>query len=151
MLQRVQTIYLLGVIICMAAVFFLPVLNIDITNAVSENYYLFGNIDSFNFIPVWLQHTLLISVIDIIVLTCITIFCYKKRKLQIKLCYLNSIFILLFYGTIIYFRFVINQNQGVIHLQTGAVLPLVALIFNYLALRFIKKDEALIRSMDRLR
>jgi hypothetical protein len=38
-----------------------------------------------------------------------------------------------------------------ISFKTGVVLPLVAIILDYLAIRGIKKDEALIRSIDRIR
>ncbi|MCL1943992.1 MAG: DUF4293 domain-containing protein [Candidatus Azobacteroides sp.] len=151
MLQRIQTLYLFGIVICMIVLFFIPVLNIDVTSQITGNYYLFDNVDSLNFIPDYLQHTLLILVADILVLSLIIIFCYKKRSLQIKLCFLNAVFILLFYACIVYFRVIINQNQSVIHLHAGAVLPVIAFIFNYLAVYFIKKDEALIKSMDRIR
>jgi hypothetical protein len=39
----------------------------------------------------------------------------------------------------------------VISFKTGAVLPLVAIVIDWLAIRAIGKDEALIRSIDRIR
>lgn len=35
--------------------------------------------------------------------------------------------------------------------RLGFALPIIAIILNYLAIRNIRKDEALVKSMDRLR
>jgi Domain of unknown function (DUF4293) len=40
---------------------------------------------------------------------------------------------------------------GGVQYRAGLILPTLALIFNWLAGRAIKKDEALVKSMDRLR
>ena len=44
---------------------------------------------------------------------------------------------------------ILTNNPG--GYQFGLFLPAIALFFNSLALRFIRKDEKLVRSMDRLR
>ncbi len=43
-----------------------------------------------------------------------------------------------------------NLDQR-LHYRYGSYLPLVSLLFTFLAVRFVKRDEALIRSADRLR
>ena len=79
---------------------------------------------------------------------------YKKRLTQIKLGALNS---LLMGGSLIltiYFSF---QGEKMLEPEVkGAYLPgfyaiFVALIFNLLANRFIRRDERLVRSVDRIR
>jgi len=150
MLQRIQSIYLLGIALCMAVPFFLPIFGIDIVSG-NVDYYLFGKEAGLGFIPKALQYSLLILVAGTLFLALVTVFCYKNRNLQVKLCFLNIAFIVLFYLGIVYFKIIADQNQAGFRLQIAAFLPAVALIFNYLAVRFIKKDEALIKSMDRLR
>ena len=150
MLQRIQSLFLLGIVLCMAAMFFLPIFG---TGAASGNFdhYLFGNTSDSGVIPQALQCALSVLIGVILILALITVFCYKKRQLQIKLCFLNIVFILLFHVGMVYFKIIAEQNQAEFRLQPAAFLPAVALIFNYLAVKYVKKDEALIRSMDRLR
>ena len=83
-----------------------------------------------------------------------TIFQYKKRLLQIKLGAVNAFIIMAFVATATYFIYT-GENQigfesrGVFHV--GYFLPLAALLLNSLANRFIRKDEKLVRSVDRIR
>jgi len=58
---------------------------------------------------------------------------------------LFGLFCLFFYFT--YFSF----SGAKISFEIGIVLPLVAIVLDYLAIRAIDKDEALIRSIDRIR
>jgi len=44
-----------------------------------------------------------------------------------------------------------NQLNGVVSYKITVIFPVVAAILTYLAIRAIGKDEALIRSMDRIR
>jgi len=83
----------------------------------------------------------------------ITIFFYKKRKVQLKLCYTNIIAILLFYGAFFSYYYAAKNSMNIefSSLNFGIILPIVALIFNILATSKIKADEKLIRSLDRIR
>ena len=147
MLQRIQTLYLLGVAICLVLVFFLPLFSIQSSApGVISSYYL-------NFATnIEISTGMFILIVIAFVMTLIIVFCYKKRKLQLKLCRLNNLFILLFYAVCVYFLYVQQMIETLINsLQIGIILPLIALIFNLLAIRFIKKDEALIKSLNRLR
>jgi hypothetical protein len=44
-----------------------------------------------------------------------------------------------------------NQLNGVVSYKITVVFPFVSAVLTYLAIRAIGKDEALIRSMDRIR
>ncbi|MBK6264045.1 DUF4293 domain-containing protein [Marivirga sp. S37H4] len=84
----------------------------------------------------------------------ITIGLYKKRMKQIILCAVNSIVIGVALGLSAYWASqaegnILREAQG--GYQYGLFLPAIALVFNSLAGRFIRKDEKLVRSMDRLR
>ncbi len=85
--------------------------------------------------------------------TFITIFLFKKRFLQIRLCAANIALLIGTTGLIYYFG-----SMGLKELPAQSltysvttVFPIAGAILNYLALRAILKDEALIRSMDRIR
>tara|TARA_B100001057_G_scaffold423226_1_gene445233 strand:- start:216 stop:704 length:489 start_codon:yes stop_codon:yes gene_type:complete len=83
-----------------------------------------------------------------------SIFQYKNRLRQIQLGSLNSLLIGMTLGLIMYFVFkaetlLAPTRQG--NYLLGFYLPLASLLCNFTANRFIRKDEKLIKSMDRIR
>lgn len=79
------------------------------------------------------------------------IFFYKNRMLQLRFCYVEVMLLLglqLFIGYSIYTLKVDGDNM---RYSATAVMPIIAAIFMWLAARGIIKDEALVRSLDRLR
>jgi glucan phosphoethanolaminetransferase (alkaline phosphatase superfamily) len=84
----------------------------------------------------------------------LSIFKYKSRMTQVKL---NALFSLLSASTIVgivYYSLkgnalMLPEIQGTFLL--GFYLPIVAMFNNFLANRFIRKDEALVKSADRIR
>ena len=94
---------------------------------------------------------LFISTIALALLTFANIFSFRNRTIQKRIC--NVVIIL-----IVALSFWISQMaqhlpgglEGVAY-NAGAFMPILAIIFNILALRGIKNDEQLIKSADRLR
>ena len=130
MIQRIQTVYLFFVFCLMAILAFIPASSL---NAFSNGFFI-----GFS------------SVIALVAI--ITVFLYKNRRMQIRLCYGMLIALVFFY----IFYFIFNrQNLSFTELfkqvQYTFVFPFISIIFVYLALRGIKKDEKLVRSLDRLR
>ncbi len=87
------------------------------------------------------------------VVALITVFLYKKRMLQIRLSIFNIVIMVGFY---LYFGFILYKIYPVEHLQfqkvgIGAIMPVIAIILTALAIRNIGADEALVRSLQRLR
>jgi hypothetical protein len=83
-----------------------------------------------------------------------SIFQFKKRLLQIKLGFLNSLLLSAVLGTIflgIKAGDDLLKDQGSEDFLVGFYLPIIALLLNLMANRYIKKDEALVRSVDRIR
>jgi len=82
----------------------------------------------------------------------ISIFVYKNRLLQLRLCGLNLALLL---GTtgMIYFlgTKLIDDIAGVMSYKITTAFPIIALILTFLALKAIGKDIALLKSMDRIR
>ena len=81
------------------------------------------------------------------------IFLFKNRILQIRLCVFNSILMLGFYGLFAFFYWSVKGQMESVSMSFKFALsfPLISLILNYLAIRNIGADEALVRSLDRLR
>ena len=84
----------------------------------------------------------------------ITIFMFKNRPLQLRLGYiLITLCILLpLVAALLVFNEQGDQISGdVVSDELGIYLPIVGLITTFLANRFIKRDNKLVKSMDRLR
>jgi len=83
-----------------------------------------------------------------------SIFQYKNRLTQLKLGAVNAFIIMAYVATATYFIYtgekeIGYESRGIF--KPGYFLPLAALLLNSLANRFIKKDEKLVRSVDRIR
>jgi ABC-type transport system involved in multi-copper enzyme maturation permease subunit len=87
----------------------------------------------------------------------IVLFLYKDRKKQMKLCLLPIILAVLTLGYQIYqTQFANQQNKLVIglydnHIVIGIFIPVLVILLSVMAYNGIKKDEELVRSVDRLR
>jgi uncharacterized membrane protein (DUF485 family) len=154
MIQRIQTVYLFLAAVITALIFLFPFASYNDGVSVYKLGILgFTNLTDnlilFNVVPVALL------VISTLVLTVITIFMFKKRMLQIRLSRISIFIYLVLIGVIFYYsdRAVSELNGDKITFQYGfgAIAPIIALLLTYLAIRGIKKDEALVRSADRIR
>lgn len=165
MIQRVQSIFLLLVAICMGLMLAFDIWQkADITQGEVvelDAYYLthFQMEEATDATPVNVieQQTgwyiaILASLSAIVAIY--SIFRYDNRLTQIKLAALNS---LLIGGTFVAAMWLRYEGQEMLvtgaegEYLTGFYLPIAALAFNMLANRFIRKDEALVRSADRFR
>jgi len=160
MIQRIQTVFLLLSSICMILFLILPVW-MKLDPASGELYKVFS---------IYLSHIEVLEAkveliylpysysggvaILTIIITWIEIFKYKNRLTQIKLGTLNS---LLMTGSLVYLVYLTYNMQheilpGILgQYKVGLFMPAIALVLNSLANRFIRKDEKLVRSVDRIR
>ncbi len=87
------------------------------------------------------------------VLSLFTVFLYGNRKLQIRLSVFTCILMVGFYlyvGGIVYMLYAADSFFfGKIGI--GIAMPLIAIVFTVLAIGRIKADEALVKSLNRLR
>lgn len=156
MWQRIQTLYLILVILLMTAGILLP--SAEFFNAEKNISYL---LDSRGIIEMTEQGTasklastnpltFLFGLILFVATFCI--FKFQDRKKQFRLATINTILILIYIIAFVVFVFYAKNKLGAdISLKIPAVLSVIALIFSYLAMRGISKDEKLVRSLDRLR
>lgn len=82
----------------------------------------------------------------------ITIFLYKRRILQIRLSIINSVLFAGYYALLFLYVWQIGTALNADwHLGFATAFPLINIILTFLAIRSIGKDEALIKSLNRLR
>ena len=149
MIQRIQSVYLLLVtvltVICMCS----PVGSIIAgTNEISE----FGNLcitmpDGTKDYAPWALFAILLLVS---IISFGTIFLFKKRMLQIRLTIFSSVVLIGYYLALVAYLFMMAEDTTFSASWT-ICLPFAALILNWLAIRGIGADEALVKAYDRLR
>lgn len=75
---------------------------------------------------------------------------FKKRILQIRILAFSIILMLGLFGLFFYFVY-FSFEEVKVAFKIATALPVVAIILDWLAIRAIGKDEALVRSLDRIR
>lgn len=82
----------------------------------------------------------------------VIIFLFRKRILQSKLTFISIIMSLGFYAVMYLYRF-LSFNEEVLNTSYcwPVILPLINAILGFMAWRSVLKDEAYVRSLDRLR
>ena len=137
MLQRIQTIYLL---LAFVATGVLPFIFPLWTMSDGKDYLFMHN--QLYVILFGLSTTLsLISIVS-----------YKKRQNQFVMGRLNMILNLILLGLFVYRSLnVSGETPAVSEKGIGMFLPIVAIVLLVLANKAIKKDEDLVKSVDRLR
>lgn len=153
MLQRIQTVYLLIIVALTVATLFLPL-------AVIQSGDIFYSLDASGISTMVPETELVYPAWELFALTAIialvalvTIFLYKNRILQIRLSVFNGLLMIGFYGLFAYLLWQAKGQVDDFHLSVKIALsfPLINMILDYLVIRNIGADEALVRSLERLR
>ena len=148
MIQRIQTLYLLIIAALMAVTLFSG-LAWFAGDAGEFGLYAFGLKTAEGEL---VQSTVYMGVL--LALACalplVTIFLFRRRLLQIRLCVVEMVLLLGVYYFLSWrvFSDLTFHTQG---FKPAIVLPLVCLLFAYLAARAIFRDELLVRAADRIR
>ncbi len=144
MIQRIQTLYLL-----MAAIFsggLIFVFNlwtetsgkvVAVPNLLNESSLLIK--------------TILFAYIISALLSVISIFQFKKRQLQFVLGRVNMLVNFYLLGVLIYLSLSVSGETAVSEKGIGMFIPIIVIVFIAMANKAIKKDEDLVKSVDRLR
>jgi len=136
MLQRIQTIYLL------------------ISAAISAGFiFLFPLWETKEGIKVFaFQKVLYLSLfLGSALLSLLSIFMFKNRKLQFVLGRLNIILNFFLLGFFVYLSLNVSGETMVSVKGIGMFLPIISIVFLVLGNKAIKRDEDLVKSVDRLR
>jgi hypothetical protein len=134
MIQRIQSIYLLlagvsnGILI-----FFLPLFIIGgVPRMILDD-------------PTFLIMTVLSTLVSLF-----SIFRYRNRQQQVVSGRINIILNFVLFGLMLFMFFTLREDNEIMF-HAGTFVPILSVILISLANRAILKDEALVRSADRLR
>lgn len=157
MIQRIQTVWLFLASGSLLLLFLFPYLQFFDNFGVAMAVKVTGIYQGISTGVVQTESFILqtIATVLIALIPLVTIFNFRDRKKQLKLCYINVVVIILF-GIWLYFTAsdaVTSFNKS-IHLENigiGALLVPLSVVFLALAVKGIRKDQKLIKSVDRLR
>lgn len=133
MIQRIQTVYLfITVLISALALFFVP-----IWDKMKSNLY----------DPLYVDY----GFTAIAVITLISIFLFKNRKRQMLMVRFVIFLNIILLGFFVYWFLNMPGEMNFSEKGIGMGVPIVSIVFLLLAHKAIKKDDDLVKSVDRLR
>jgi hypothetical protein len=142
MIQRIQSLYLFLAAAVSAILFYIPLFELPAAamDQAPREFIITSN------------SLLMILNAAIGIASFAVIFLFRNRAFQLKACRLILIFIFVLIGLLFYTSDTISGglDQKVVF-KIGTYLPLLQVVFVFLANRAIKKDDDLVRSADRLR
>lgn len=150
MIQRKQTIYLLLALIAVAVCLCLQIGSFEPTT-MGPALQMFNLFVVSNGAPspvVWPLFALLVVAAPLIL---VTIFAYKNRKRQARLCVLNIVLCLAWVAVYAVIGWVVGVEKMAFRPELAAALPVVAVILLVMARNGILADERLVRAADRIR
>ena len=136
MLQRIQTVYLLiSVLIIGGLYLWFPIIKSESGLIIISN-----------------NEPMVVGLIfGSILLTLLSILNFKKRQLQFVINRLSIILNFLLLGVFVYRSLTLSGETLVSEKGIGVLLPIISIVFLVMANKAIKKDEDLVKSVDRLR
>ncbi len=155
MIQRIQSLFLFLVFAGSLAAFFFPIASFWGDLYVVKLGAL-GIEEQFPYEAVWPNTILLTAILGLIgFLAFVTIFLYKQRLVQKRLIRFDLLLTII-YLALIFFYYVpeletLTDTSADYINEPGIYISIVSIVFLILALRFVGKDEKLIRAADRLR
>ena len=149
MIQRIQSVYLFIALVLNILIFTMPFAEVSVEGGaickISHNgIYSLDDQSTPSYVI-----TAIVAVICL--LTLMTIFQYKRRLLQMRLCTYNLILSLATLGLMAYSMWFTLANIEVVNPKAAAIFPLLSSILFVLAWRAVRNDDKLIKSVDRIR
>jgi len=153
MIQRIQSIYLAIVTLLTATLFYLKLVTLATQDTIYSMYYngiFVGETNTGEMVTDMLAFTILL--ISSVAVGIVTIFLNKRRLLQIRVAALNIGLQIGLTGLIYFFTRTAGKDVEVLYsFHYPVVFPLISVVLLIMAIKAIGKDEALIRSLDRIR
>lgn len=135
MIQRIQSVYLLLLILINTGVFWTPVYS----RAMADP-------------AIWIAYGFVISLAGAILVGFVSIFLFENRKLQLNVVKWGTYLQIVAFGFSTGILFSLGGfGTFLVRESTGVLLLTLGLLFYWLAARSIRKDEELVKSMDRIR
>jgi len=155
MWQRIQTVFLGLVVVIMIASMFLPIWKYVDSGGIRYELYplhysiIDGEQRSTAYFPYSVTAVLMIAAATIAVQT---IRRYDNRLTQIKLAAFNTLLLMAVMGCAVVFSYKLNDEFKYIGMSRLALWTIFgAVASNWLAMRFIRRDEKIVKDSDRLR
>ncbi len=152
MIQRIQSLYLLIVTVLMVTTIFLPLILITFPDDtyLALTFRGFAN-EGWN----WELSTACLSILTAVIafLSLGNIFMFHNRSRQVRICIYNMLLMLGWYAllyTVVSYK-LDELTYDSFNIQIASCFPLVSIILTFLAMRGILKDDAIVKSLDRLR
>jgi hypothetical protein len=151
MLQRIQSLFLLLVFVAALLLYVVPVYHSSTAN-LSLTSDGVPRSDGNKVEDYTVSQKSLLSLIDgsVALLSLVCIFLYRNRNLQLRIANVLLLILCIFTG-LMYFWYDVLSDASKVTFGYGAYLPLIQLFMVFLASHYIRKDEELVRSADRLR
>lgn len=154
MIQRKQTLFLLAGLALMASLMFIDLASFAGSNGIFALRF-FGLREVTNPQSVQLVYyifSLATLVIASVTIELVSIFLFRRRPLQMRLCGINvglklGVAVVIFWLS----RSLATDIDVEWHFAPSCLVPVLAAVLGYLAYRGISDDEAIIRSLNRLR
>ena len=144
MIQRIQSLYLILAAVCSLGLTYVFDLWV---NMQGMSYFVFDMFD---------ENEINLKIIPVLflvsgVLSVLSIFLYSKRKNQFVLNRLNILVNFILLGVLLYHLLTLSGESQISEKGIGVFLPILVVVLLAIANRAIKKDEDLVKSVDRLR
>lgn len=154
MIQRIQSLYLFLAAACAVLPLFLPLAVSACGPDALCKVSIWGFDDpvaACSYSGGWanLSAALLLALSGVVSL--VTIFLYRNRNAQRKLCVAQIVVLAVACGLTVGYLSALPETMALRSLSFAAFLPLVAIVAVLLAQRGIVRDEKLVRSLDRIR
>lgn len=150
MWQRIQTVFLVITVASLAVALVQPIWQIQSGDSmiILTPFYLLKNA-VYSYLPYSITAVLAVAGITIAL---IEIRRYDNRQLQIKLGALNSLILMCVMISAVWFTSDLSKEFSAdFKYGLGLYLTFAAVISNWLAVRFIRRDERMVKDSDRLR
>ncbi len=148
MIQRIQTLYL-ALAAVLLSLLFLPTFSpIKVIETLTSGETTTFNVTAVNNLP------LLFFAVIALIFVVMAVFLFKNRKIQILIAAIAALWSTVIQGVLIYQKMQLTQKvaaTSTVSYSLGMMLPFLALLLTVLAIVAIRKDDAMVKSSDRLR
>lgn len=147
MIQRIQTIFLILAAATLGLYLWMPLIRLEAAHfPVTEfkGYEIYYRYSGY----LYFVNSILAG--TAIGLTLINIFLFKRRSLQMLVCWFAILFIIAAEASV-YYQYQTQVFFGFVILRKWNLFALAAIVFEILAFAYIRKDEETIKGLDRLR
>ena len=154
MIQRIQTVYLFLSATLIFLIFMFPLAELLVSDNLLFIFRYRGIYELAENTEILTIQSLPLAILFgiIFLVNLISIFLFKNRMLQMRLSIFNIMLMLGSLGLAYYYIYIaFNELNTIVHYSFVAIFPIISAILTYMAFRKIKKDEKLVKSLDRIR